>query len=78
MSRESSLGHGKKGGFRKGPESAFKLANALGWALSGSNASLSQSQSLSEMPTVKKKATTKKKAVKKKEEDLPAGETSDR
>ena len=23
MSRESSLGHGKKGGFRKGPESAF-------------------------------------------------------
>ena len=24
VSRESSLGHGKKGGFRKGPESAFK------------------------------------------------------
>jgi len=25
VSRESSLGHGKKGGFRKGPKSAFKL-----------------------------------------------------
>jgi len=29
------------------------------------------------MPTVKKKATTKKKGVKK-EDELPAGETSDR
>ena len=35
------------------------------------------SQSLSEMPTVKKKATKKKRAVKK-EDELPAGETSDR
>ena len=56
----------------------LKTCKCVGWALSGSNASLSQSQSLSEMPTVKKKATTKKKAVKKKEDDLPAGETSDR
>ena len=74
-----------------GPTSAERSLNLsklairiepLGWALSPlpsarRAASRSQSQSLSEMPTAKKKATKKKKAVKK-EDELPAGETSDR